>query len=135
MSYTYVARFRGVPGRYAVSWEGSAPSGAVLAGIVSGDRELSGSAWRYSLGGQKIIGAPGQAAYERQVSRYHNRPDPETGLMLNEMYRTFSAGELVSIRPLGDGAPASEGAPCLCGERPAAYCGSGHGCEVSDGRA
>lgn len=92
MSYTHVARFRGVPGRYAVSWEIDPP----MAGMSSWDTRggLGGS-----LGGQKIIGAPGTAAYRRQVG-YGNRPDRGTGLMLNEMYRTFSGCELVSIKPL-----------------------------------
>lgn len=98
MSYRYVARFRGVAGRYAVDWEGLAPNGAVLARILDGD--AGGSAWRYILGGQRIIGAPGTAAYERQVTRYCNRPDAATGLMLDEMYRTFIGSAIVSIKPL-----------------------------------
>lgn len=73
---SYVARFRNVPGRYLVESEGT--------GVY---------------GGQKIIGTPGTAAYRTQVERYGNAPDRVTGLMLHESYRTFSAHEIVSIRP------------------------------------
>lgn len=93
MAYTHIARFKGVKGRWAVEWEIEPPT----AGMSSWDDRgsLGGS-----LGGQRIIGAPGTAAFLRQVSRYGNRPDTGTGLMLNEMYRTFSGSEIVSIKPL-----------------------------------
>lgn len=41
----------------------------------------------------------GQRIHDARQARYGNRPDPATGLYLNEMYRSFSASELVSIRP------------------------------------
>jgi hypothetical protein len=65
--YQYVARFKGVKGRYAVSKRG------------------------LYLEGQKIL--------DRRQLKYGNHASSQ-GLFLDEMLRTFSANELVSLKPL-----------------------------------
>jgi hypothetical protein len=65
--YQYVARFKGVKGRYAVNKRG------------------------LYLDGQKIL--------DRRQLKYGNHASGQ-GLFLDEMLRTFSANELVSLKPL-----------------------------------
>lgn len=71
---SYIARFKYARGQYLV------------------EREA------YSYGGQRIIGGPDSVKGRKQWEAYHNPPDRETGIWLNEMYRSFAANELVSIR-------------------------------------
>lgn len=66
----FIARFKNVKGRFLVS-----------------DHDCPGG-----YGGQKILNA--------RQEKYGNKPDPASGLYLDEMYRVFSASEVESIKPL-----------------------------------
>lgn len=46
-----------------------------------------------------VCGYEGQKILNKKQEKYGNKPDPQTGLYLDEMWRSFGCDEVTSIKP------------------------------------